>query len=250
MWRGSRRPYNWERGEQARALLDRVRDKAGIEARLRWPSAPSVGRGLHELAEEIHPDLLVVGSSRRALLGRALVGDDTRAALNGTPCAIAIAPAGYSQRAGVLKNIGVGYDGSPESKHALTRARSLAGERRSRLSAFQAVWLPRYLFVGSTPDEDAVLENMLAEARAEIAAHDDVEPHVAYGRPAEELGLYSDSLDLLVIGSRSYGPLGRLMHGSTSQQLARNCRCPLLVLPRAMPQPETGVSGSLTATSS
>ena len=55
---------------------------------------------------------------------------------------------------------------------------------------------------------------------------------------------------LLVVGSRSYGPLGRLMHGSTSQQLARTCRCALLVLPRAMPQPETGVSGSLTATSS
>ena len=74
--------------------------KPASQAHLRWPSAPSVGRGLHELVEEIHADLLVVGSSRRALLGRAGVGDDTRAALNGAPCAIAIAPAGYGQRAG------------------------------------------------------------------------------------------------------------------------------------------------------
>ncbi|MGP0033171.1 MAG: universal stress protein [Solirubrobacteraceae bacterium] len=45
--------------------------------------------------------------------------------------------------------------------------------------------------------------------------------------------MYSASLDLLILGSRSYGPLGRLVHGSTSQQLARTARCPLLVLTRA-----------------
>jgi hypothetical protein len=38
---------------------------------------------------------------------------------------------------------------------------------------------------------------------------------------------------LLVVGSRSYGPIGRLVHGSVSQQLARTARCPLLVLTRA-----------------
>jgi len=54
----------------------------------------------------------------------------------------------------------------------------------------------------------------------------------AYGVPAEELALYSASLDLSVVGSRGYGPIGRLVHGSTSQKLARTARCPLLVLPR------------------
>jgi Universal stress protein family len=44
--------------------------------------------------------------------------------------------------------------------------------------------------------------------------------------------MYSASLDLLVVGSRAYGPIGRLMHGSTSRQLARTARCPLLVLTR------------------
>ena len=40
------------------------------------------------------------------------------------------------------------------------------------------------------------------------------------------------SLDLLIVGSRGYGPIGRLIHGSTSQQLAHTARCPLLVLTR------------------
>lgn len=50
--------------------------------------------------------------------------------------------------------------------------------------------------------------------------------------------MYSASLDLLVIGSRSYGPIGRLVHGSTAQQLAGAARCPLLVLTRAAREAE------------
>jgi nucleotide-binding universal stress UspA family protein len=56
---------------------------------------------------------------------------------------------------------------------------------------------------------------------------------VAYGDAAEELALYSASLDLLVVGSRGFGPIGRLIHGSTSTKLTHMARCPLLVLPRS-----------------
>ena len=42
----------------------------------------------------------VVSSSGRGLLGRVTVGDDTRAALDGAPCAVAVAPAGYADRHG------------------------------------------------------------------------------------------------------------------------------------------------------
>ena len=69
------------------------------------------------------------------------------------------------------------------------------------------------------------------EARDRITAVGGVEAHVAYGDAAEELGLYSASLDLLIVGSRGYGPIGRQIHGSTSTKLAHMARCPLLVLP-------------------
>jgi nucleotide-binding universal stress UspA family protein len=70
-------------------------------------------------------------------------------------------------------------------------------------------------------------------ARARIGMLRDVEPHSAYGDAVEELTLYSAWVDLLVAGSRGYGPLGRLVHGSSAQHLARTARCPLLVLTRA-----------------
>ena len=82
----------------ARDLLEAARDEAGVPAELRWSACTSPGRGLHELAETLGSDLLVVGSCRRSLLGRVMVGDDTRAALDGAPCAVAIAPAGYAER--------------------------------------------------------------------------------------------------------------------------------------------------------
>ena len=50
--------------------------------------------------------------------------------------------------------------------------------------------------------------------------------------------MYSASLDLLIVGSRGYGPIGRLIHGSTLRELARRARCPLLVLPRSAPTAE------------
>lgn len=128
------------RRERARELLERAAGESGVRPNIRWRGATSVGRGLHEIAEAIGADLLVVGSSRRGLLGRIRVADDTRAALNGTTCAIAVAPPGYStEPPALMREIGVGYDGSPESKQALSIARTVANETGAELSALQAV---------------------------------------------------------------------------------------------------------------
>ena len=232
--RGASAAHEDPQAEQAEALLERVREETGVEAHLRWRGSSSVGRGLHELCELVDADLVAVGSSRRGLLGRVLIGDDTSAALNGAPCSIAIAPTNYSQQPGAMREIGVGYDGSPESEHALSVARMLADASGAKLSALEAVSLPSDAFLGPGA-VDNTPQRLLEDARGRIAAFGDVEPHAAYGQPAEELALYSASLDLLIVGSRGYGPIGRLIHGSTSQQLAHSARCPLLVLTRTAP---------------
>ncbi len=207
-------------------------DETPGEDQVRWIVSTSVGHGLHELAETEHADLLVVGSCRRGLLGRVMMGDDTSDALNGVACAIAIAPFGYAERPAALREIGVALNGAPESQEALAVARVLAAEHGAKLSGFQAVSVPSYLAVaGAGPVLDS-LPDRVDQARARIAALGDIEPHAAYGIAGEELAMYSASLDLLVVGSRGYGPIGRLVHGSTSRQLARTARCPLLVLTR------------------
>ena len=131
-----------------------------------------------------------------------------------------------------MREIGVGYDGSPESEHALDVARELAAQHDAKLSAFEAASVSTAAFgPGLLPLSDAI-DTLVKHARERIASVGEIEPHAAYGATVEELTVYSASLDLLIVGSRGYGPVGRLIHGSTSQQLARTARCPLLVLAR------------------
>ena len=64
-------------------MLQRGRRGDGLSAELTGMFAPSVGNGLHQLAEDYNADLIVVGSSSRGLIGRVLVGDDARGTVSG-----------------------------------------------------------------------------------------------------------------------------------------------------------------------
>jgi len=233
--RRSYREYEAAESARARELLTAARDQAGVSAKLRWRGCTSAGRGLHELAELHDSDLLAVGSARRGLFGRVMLGDDTRAALDGAPCAVAVAPAGYAERPEMIRRIGVGYDGSPDSQRALAVARSLAGELDASLAALEVVSIPAYLLPGPGAGDTASIDELINDARDRVASIGDVEPHGAYGQAAEELARWGATVDLLVVGSRGYGPVGRLVHGSTSRALATAAQCPLLVLTRSAP---------------
>jgi nucleotide-binding universal stress UspA family protein len=42
----------------------------------------------------------------------------------------------------------------------------------------------------------------------------------------------AEGVDLLVLGSRGYGPVLRLIAGSVSVRVIRNAPCPVLLVPR------------------
>lgn len=232
-WRGFSAPYDEILREEGTKLLQSARDEAGVEVTLQRHASPNVGRGLHELAEELGADLLVIGSSRRGLLGRVGNADHTRHSLNGAPCPVAMAPVGYAQSSAGIHKIGVAYDESAESKYALQFAREMAAEHSAVLAACYVAYFPARFAVGPAFPDRNTIEQILKGAQDRIAGLGGVEPHVLYGDPAEELSRFSESQDLLVVGSRGYGPIGRLVYGSTARRLARRARCPLLVLTRA-----------------
>lgn len=216
-----------------RELLERERAQAGVEAELVSAVATSPGRGLHQQAEERGADLLVVGSCSRGLLGRAMLGDDTRASLNGSPCAVAIAPRGYAEHPAPLENVGVAYNCSPQGAHALGVARQLAARTRASVHAVEVVAIPSVAYTGIVaPGVGETIDTMLEEASTRMRALPGVDGRAVYGLAGEELAAFGEDLDLLVVGSRGYGPVRRLVLGSTSSYLQRHARCPLLVLPR------------------
>jgi nucleotide-binding universal stress UspA family protein len=224
--------------DRATALLVQARVEESIEAEFVVRNDRSPSRGLHQLVEHEHADLIVVGSTHRGPVGRVVLGDATLATLNGAPCAVAIAPRGYALEPHSLTTIGVGHDGSEESELALRAARAVAARHGSAIRALSVVGLQ------SAPNADAEplhwteqTERVMSNERARLAGIEGVEGDVIYGDPGEQLVALSESLDLLLVGSRGYGSWGRLINGSTSTYLTRRIGCPLLVLPRGRTSP-------------
>ena len=222
-----------EEREASEKLLESERTEAEVTADLVSIVASSPGAGIHAQAEEQGADLIVVGSCRHSALGRVMLGDDTRAALNGAPCAVAIAQSGYSQHPAPLAKVGVAYNASPESVRALECAREVAAPTRASIQVLEVIAIPTYAYTGlMVPTAGGGLDEILSDANTRLGELDGVSARAIYGLAGEELAAFGDEVDLLVVGSRSYGPLKRLVIGSTSDYLERHARCALLVLPR------------------
>jgi nucleotide-binding universal stress UspA family protein len=72
-----------------------------------------------------------------------------------------------------------------------------------------------------------VVERVLSVARP------GEETEVRDGSVSKALIDVSQGVDLLVMGSRSYGPARRLLLGSVSEAVVRGSHCPVVVLPRS-----------------
>jgi len=187
--------------EELVAKLEAELARVGVSARPLVIADASPARVLQSFAERDRADLIVVGSPHRSGADRVLGGDVAAGTLHAAPCAVAVAPAGFAGREGALRTVGVGFDDSPESRAALE-----LGGRVAHAAG-------------------AMLESLTASA----------------DRAAAELARRSRDLDLLVVGSRSHGPMRRLLLGSTSTRLVREAACPLVILPRGVDAPGAGV---------
>jgi len=222
-----------EERKASQELLEQELLAADVTAELISIASLSPGRGLHQQAEGQEADLLVVGSCSRGPFGRAMLGDDTRGALNGAPCAVAIAGLGYAQHPSPIAKIGVAYNGSEESQAALAVAHRLAAQTEAKVHALEVVSMPSVAYTGIMPAAiGETIDVILKDATTRMRELPDVEGRAVYGLAGEELAAFSAQVEILVVGSRGYGPLRRLVLGSTSDYLERHARSSLLVLPR------------------
>ena len=187
--------------------------------------------------------LVVLGSSRRGHVGRVLPGAVTDRLLHGAPCPVAVAPVGFSfedadERAAAL--IGVAFTDTPDGHAALARGCTLAARARGLVRVLTVSEPVDPLIAGGL---DAGALEVVRSARDDAAATvlrrglDAVSVgrsaggEILTGQPADALAAASADLDLLVCGSRGYGPLRTLLLGGTSHALVRKAACPVLVVP-------------------
>lgn len=238
-----------------------------VEQRLAVSSSPA--RGLHDAAVSEHADLIVVGSSHRGPVGRVFPGSVAERLLTGAPCAVAVAPRGHAtDKPGPLDNIMVAFDGSPEARLALHTAHALAAHTGAGLSVVmvivpsspgvavgEAIPLPGLDMLippadtehGETVQLAEALKRQQSAARATLEATTaalhagaDVEWQILVGPDPATMILEAahDHADLLVLGSRAYGPLRRTLLGSISNHVIRDAPCPVIVTPRAGEHPK------------
>lgn len=232
-----------EQHAELRHALRAVRDELAPEAIVRVHADLSPARALRHVAEAEHADLLVVGSRHRRRLQHILEGDHAMQVLHGAACAVAIAPDPLAPHP-ELQRIGVGIDATPESERALAMARDLAERTGARLWLHAVVddtissWAGLSP-IGGPPDvyekiiasRVSMARDLLAERLADCRGLS-ADGTVVVGSPTGELVLASEGLDLLVLGSRRWGPVRRLALGSTSERVIRHTACPVLVPPR------------------
>jgi nucleotide-binding universal stress UspA family protein len=225
----------------------------GIRVTQRAPVAASAARGLTELAETEGADLVVVGCSPRRGPGRVSIGRTAGRLLQGAPCAVAIAPAGLRETER-FRHVAIAYDGTPEARAALDAGYRIAAGHGSAVTILYALddRPPAGPNAGAAapPGDDALrvhAHQLLDEAAGEAPAGVNPRTLLLRGVPGGVIPAACDGIvDLLVAGSRGYGPMQRALLGSVSEALADGATQPVLVLPRlperVSPRPPTSAT--------
>lgn len=199
----------------------------------------SVPSGLTKVAEDVDADLLVIGSSHRGPIGRILMGDAGARLAAGAPCAVAMVPRGWqrNERTEIAK-VGIGFNGTKDAEGALAFGAGLArrlGSSVELIGVIPRIIAPSRVGPGNAGYEKLLREEMDETIKDAIAASEipEAEGKVRAGYAADELADESSALDLLILGSRSYGPVRRVLLGGASFKVMRSAACPVIVVPRA-----------------
>jgi nucleotide-binding universal stress UspA family protein len=233
-----------ERGEDARVLAERIVERDGGELKIVHVEKGSPADALQALAESGEADLIVLGSTHHAHFGSVSPGSVAEHLLHGARCRLMIAPKGYGDAdhsQDRLRIAAVGFNGMAESYAALDEAARLAakfgGSMRviavatpvPGMGAAAAAQAGAEAGAEAAPDFQTQLYDAVAELSPELRAL----PVFERGDPAQKLLEDAEvGVDLLVLGSRGFGPVMRLLIGSVSSRVIREAPCPVLVVPR------------------
>jgi nucleotide-binding universal stress UspA family protein len=227
-------------GEELERLRADITYDHGIEVRTRTVKAlPPVGvtRALQNVVDEENASLVVVGSSKRGAVGQVVPGTTAQRVINGSACPVVVVPRGYDAPK-QLTTIGVAFVPTPEGRRALHEAATVAQMSDADLRVLTVAKPGLGADASAGPTRHAAernraqLEATLTAAIAELPDGIRAEGEVLVDDPADALVSVSHHLDLLVMGSRGYGPGLAVLLGGVSRRVTIKAHCPVLVVPR------------------
>jgi nucleotide-binding universal stress UspA family protein len=225
-------------------FLEALRDLPDRKVETRTYVANSTARVLTEIAAEEDLDLIAIGPCHDGVVGRILLGSVGAGLMHGASAPVAAAPRGYAKhRRHPIEEIGVAWDGSPEAREALLHAEALARRESARLRLItvdvRQTTVPG--LIGWEPLAPRTPAQILEDGIGSISPDVEVDGNVidAGSIPAAIAEDCAAGVDLLVVGSRGYGALGRVLVGSVATGLLHRAGCPVLTVARpAVPSDE------------
>jgi hypothetical protein len=197
--------------------------QAGVELEIRVPESAVPHAGILETAQEIRPDLIVMGRHGRTGLARLLMGSVTARIIGHSPFPVLVAPPNTRLN---FQRIMVGSDGSPDSAVAWDAALDLNKQFGAYLLAVSVA--------RSEPEESRAKEIVREMADAAQKQGMVAETMVLTGPPYETLAKaagYKEA-SLIILGSHGRTGLSRLLMGSVTERVIGLAPCPVLVVKR------------------
>jgi nucleotide-binding universal stress UspA family protein len=236
--------------ETVRAMRDLLEGFPENRSTIKITANPSPAHALHTMADVEDAALLVLGSTHTGSAGRVLPGSTAERLIHGSPCAVAVVPTGYRKHVEPIRRVGVAYNNSPEARAAVFAAAQLARGFDAELVVIgvadpRSYTAPALMggpsWESTRNDLNRHVQESLDALIAELPTGVTATTKRLTGDPADLLPDYSAHVDVLVTGSRGYGPLRSVLAGGVSGRVLRSAHCPVIIVPRGV---ETGL-GSL-----
>lgn len=145
----------------------------------------------------------------------------------------------------MFQKILVAYDGSDPAGHAFDLALDLAGKYGAALRVLAVARPPEF---GEEVETEAMLNNSRQHLHHALKSLKEratrlgraVECKVVVGHPAERIVINAEEwgADLIVIGHRGHGLIGRWLLGSVAKQVMHHATCAVLVARQPSIHPE------------
>lgn len=200
----------------------------------------SAARQILDIADELKPDLIVVGSQGRSAISRILLGSVSSKILSEAKCSVRVAR-GRVEVDPVPARIVIGFDGSPGAMLAIDRIISRRWREQcefclvSAINSVAPANIERFVpAVSGMFEEEKRNEKIWVEKLAETALRKmrsaglSAELRVDMGNPKEVLIIEAEqwSADAIFLGSHSFsGKIERFLIGSVSKAIAERALC-------------------------
>jgi nucleotide-binding universal stress UspA family protein len=228
--------------EEAERLLELARQQLGEQAGATFQAvaSDSASHGLHDLMEFAGPgSVVILGSRKTRGVRRTAPGSTAERLLQGAPGPVVLVPWDYEERpADSIQRVAVAYIDTPDGRAAAEVGHRLAAELKAELQLVSVLPDTRILPSLGEPsrfaaDQRTAFEQALDQAAGELGSGVSVITKVLDGPVVDALAdLRPAEVDLLVCGSRGYGPARRVLLGGVSSRLLRHARVPVIVVPR------------------